>query len=90
MTQDQELAAFVRKHHEFLVKHQQSLGELLSVSETDAAIKLELDDDIHAAFNAAAGNMPTQAMLMSMQTNRTLSKILAELRIQNAPEEIEE
>lgn len=81
MTQDQELADFVRKHHEFLVKHQQSLGHLLEGSSaTDATIKIELDEDIHTAFNAAAGNMPTQAMLMSMQTNRTLSKILAELQ----------
>ena len=86
MTQDQELADFVQKHHEFLVKHQQSLGNLLAASQTDATIKIELDDDIHAAFNAAAGNMPTQAMLMSMQTNRTLSKILTELRVQNGAE----
>jgi hypothetical protein len=65
-----------------LVKHQKTLATALSASlPSETTLKVELDDDLMETFNKVAGSsIQIQLVILQVQTNRTLSKILTELQ----------
>ena len=75
---DQEIAAFLSLHTEFVQKHQKALALELSKFQSDvvpgAEITLDarLDDDLKAAFNAVSDHPTQQLMILQTQTIRLL------------------
>lgn len=81
-----EIQAFLAKNAEFIEAHGQRLIAGIENSQGPAPTLKDvgLDDDLTAAFNNVAGNLPGQLVILQMQTNRRLDRLVEILENQTA------
>jgi hypothetical protein len=81
-----EIQAFLEKNAEFIEAHGARLVAGIESSQgSTATVKdVGLDEDLAAAFNGVAGNLSGQLVILQMQTNRRLDRLVEILENQTA------
>lgn len=77
-TPEVAIQAFLAKNAEFIQAHGERLAKGIadSQSASPALRDVGLDDDLIQAFNDVAGNLIGQLVILQMQTNRRLDRLV--------------
>ncbi len=76
---DPAVEAFLKSNLDFIQKHRKNLAKRLSETEPvegEIVTQVNLDDDLMGAFNQMGGNSEGQLIILQLQTNRRLERIV--------------
>lgn len=81
-----EIQAFLEQNAEFIKAHGQRLAEGITNSQlgTPTIKDVGLDDDLETAFNNIAGNTVGQLVILQLQSNRRLNRLIELIENQTA------